>query len=216
MSFLSFRRYYLDKVLLETSFSGKVLDIGGKKDNKRGLFRPPLHKVDDWEYLNIDESTKPDYCCSANNIPVGDNIFDIVLIAEVLEHLENPDIVLMECNRILKHGGKIVATMPFLYPIHADPYDFQRWTDKKITIEMNKVGFKEVIVKPMGSVFAVIFDLLRVSLGAASKNPNALKNKIINKFIMPLLVKLFLFCDEKYMYKNSKITTGYFVSGYKL
>ena len=131
MSFITFRRYYLDKVLSDIKFYGKVLDVGGKKENKRGTFRPPLDKIESWEYLNIDESTNPDYLCSADNIPVDDNTFDIVMLAEVIEHLENPIAVLNECYRVLKKDGKIVVTIPFLNALHADPYDFQRWTDVK-------------------------------------------------------------------------------------
>lgn len=90
-----------------------------------------MDKIESWEYLNIDESTNPDYLCSADNIPVDDNTFDIVMLAEVIEHLENPIAVLNECYRVLKKDGKIVVTIPFLNALHADPYDFQRWTDVK-------------------------------------------------------------------------------------
>jgi len=41
----SFRRYYLDQFLLGTEFYGNVLDLGGKKEQKRGGFHPPLGKV---------------------------------------------------------------------------------------------------------------------------------------------------------------------------
>jgi len=46
--------------------------------------------------LNIDKSINPDYLCSADDIPVEDESFDIVLLAEVLEHIENPIEVLKE------------------------------------------------------------------------------------------------------------------------
>jgi hypothetical protein len=80
MSFITFRRHYLDEFLYKTKFCGRVLDVGGKKDNKRGLFRPPLDDVESWEYLNIDEATNPDYSCSADDIPVDNENFDIVML----------------------------------------------------------------------------------------------------------------------------------------
>jgi len=109
---ITFRRHYLDKFLSGTRFYGRVLDIGGKKENKRGQFRPPLDKVENWEYLNIDETTNPDYFCSAESIPVKDETFDMVLMTEVLEHLEHPELVLAEAHRVLKKKGVLVATMP--------------------------------------------------------------------------------------------------------
>ena len=205
----------MDEVLIGTNFHGKVLDAGGKKDNKRGKFRPPLSSVESWEYLNIDESTNPDYSCSADDIPVDDNTFDVVMLAEVIEHLENPSSVLKECNRILKKDAKLVATIPFMYALHADPYDFQRWTDVKIRLELEKIGFNEIKIEPMGSVFGVIYDFLYVSLNVASKNRNAFKNKVARKFIMPILAKSFLWLDKKYMYKSKAITTGYYIEAKK-
>jgi SAM-dependent methyltransferase len=213
---ITFRRFYLDKVLSEVNFKGSILDIGGKKDNKRGTFRPPLSQVKSWEYLNTDALTNPDYCCSAEDIPIDNEQFDIVLMAEVLEHLENPSKVLQESHRITKFSGKIIATMPFLYPIHADPYDYQRWTPEKIRLEFEKVGFTIENITPMGSLFAVIYDLLYVSLGVASKNRSALKNRVINKFLMPILAKLFMWLDKYYAYKGKRITTGYFVEAVKI
>ena len=130
--FITFRRHYLDKLLFGVKWHGKVLDIGGKKKNKRGQFRPPLDQVESWEYVNIDPSTDPDYLCSADDIPVPNGSYDMVLMTEVLEHLEKPVEVLKEAYRILKPGGEIIITMPFLWAVHADPEDFQRWTGQRI------------------------------------------------------------------------------------
>ncbi|MCS7231652.1 MAG: class I SAM-dependent methyltransferase [Elusimicrobiota bacterium] len=216
-NFISFRRYYIDKMLLNFQFYGKVLDVGGKKINKRGNFVPPENKVEVWHYLNIDSSTNPDFCCSAEHIPVEDGYYDIVIITEVLEHLENPDIVLKECYRVLKKNGKIVVTIPFLYPLHKDPYDYQRWLPDKINKEFLSVGFKNIEILPMGGLFAVLFDLFFISITTASKNPDTLMKKIMkNKFILSFLVNLFKILDEKFNYKSKHITTGYFIIGEKI
>ena len=205
MSFITFRRYYLDKVLISTSFYGKVLDVGGKKDNKRGIFRPPLDTVVSWEYLNIDESTNPDYSCSADNIPVDDNTFDIIILAEVVEHLENPIDALQECYRVLKKDGRIITTIPFLNALHADPYDFQRWTDVKIENELSKIGFKNISIKPMGGKAAVIYDLLNFS-----QTPTSFKTRIFRK-ILQMISSIFKILDKP----NRFITTGYFIEAKK-
>jgi ubiquinone/menaquinone biosynthesis C-methylase UbiE len=215
MNFITFRRHYLDKVLLETIFYGKVLDVGGKKDNKRGKFRPPLKDVESWKYLNIDKSTNPDYYCSADNIPVEASTFDVILMAEVIEHLENPLSVLEECYRVLSRDGMFVATIPFLNGIHADPYDFQRWTNVKIQLELKKLGFKEVRIEPMGSLFAVIYDLLYSGLTLSSKNEQSFRNRFIRKFIFPFIRSIFLILDKKYAYKSKNITTGYYIEAKK-
>ena len=215
MIMVTFRRHYLDKILQRTDFFGDVLDVGGKKENKRGLFRPPINKVNSWKYLNIDPLTKPDYCCSAEKIPVSESVFDIVLMTEVLEHLQNPEVVLKEIHRVLRKEGKLIATMPFLYPIHSDPNDYQRWTPQKIRVEIERGGFSIDQIVPMGSLFAVYFDLLHISFGIASKKRKSIKNRLINKFIMPPLAHLFMLLDNAYEYKNKQITTGFYFVGKK-
>jgi SAM-dependent methyltransferase len=205
MSFITFRRYYLDKVLSDINFYGKVLDVGGKKDNKRGTFRPPLDKVKNWEYLNIDESTNPDYFCSADKIPVDDNTFDMIMLTEVIEHLENPIDVIHECYRVLKTDGKIIVTIPFLNALHADPYDFQRWTDVKIENVFNKSGFKLININPMGGKAAVIYDLLNFS-----QTPASLKSRIFRKMLQ-FSAPIFKISDKS----NRFITTGYFIEATK-
>jgi 2-polyprenyl-3-methyl-5-hydroxy-6-metoxy-1,4-benzoquinol methylase len=53
--------------------------------------------------VNIEEST----------IPVPDETFDVVLLCEVLEHMEvDPMFMLSEINRITKQGGKLILTTP--------------------------------------------------------------------------------------------------------
>ncbi|CAN2048456.1 hypothetical protein GMMP1_580026 [Candidatus Magnetomoraceae bacterium gMMP-1] len=122
-----------------------MLDVGGKKENKRGQFRPPLHTVEKWEYLNIDKATTPDYLCSADRIPVQNETFDFVLMTEVIEHLEKPADILSEINRVLKKSGAVIMTMPFLFPIHSDPSDYQRWTPEKIKLECEKANFTNTV-----------------------------------------------------------------------
>jgi SAM-dependent methyltransferase len=205
MGFITFRRYYLDYYLNLTNFSGKVLDVGGKKDNKRGEFRPQLDNVESWEYLNIDSDSKPDYLCSAEDIPVEDNTFDYIILTDVLEHLENPIDVLKECKRVLKANGTIVITMPFLNGVHADPYDFQRWTDIKHKRELELLKFENIDIKPMGGKVSVIFDII-----LHSSHKRNIISKVANKVIR-ITSSLLLKIDKPSRF----ITTGYFISAVK-
>jgi len=47
-------------------------------------------------------------------IPLKSDSCGIVFSGEVIEHLNNPDLFLRECNRILKKGGYLVLTTPNL------------------------------------------------------------------------------------------------------
>jgi SAM-dependent methyltransferase len=155
----SVRRHFVDSFFSSHSEFFKsgveVIDIGGKKANKRGLFDIGRYgaKV---TYVNIEKKDEPDILADASNIPVADDSYDIAIAGELLEHVPDPIIVLQEARRVLKLGGKLIATVPFLYPIHADPYDFGRYTDYYWEKAAEKAGFKDVKIERHGGMFAVL------------------------------------------------------------
>ncbi|OQW92970.1 MAG: hypothetical protein BWK79_13580, partial [Beggiatoa sp. IS2] len=73
-------------------------------------------------------ATRPQVYGDAQQLPFSDDSMDTVLLLDVLEHLPNPEACLQEIVRILKPTGKLVLKVPFLYPLHDVPLDFQRWT----------------------------------------------------------------------------------------
>lgn len=209
MNFVTFRRHYLDSTMSRTEFQGKVIDIGGKKDNKRGRFRPPLDKVESWQYLNLDPETKPDFLGGAEQIPVADGHFDMAVMTEVIEHLSDPEKVLIEVNRVLKPRGSLVATLPFLYPIHADPFDFQRWTDEKLRRVLAATGFEPACLEPMGGIWAVAMDLIYAYTKGGSRMDRILRRSI--RLLSPFLLRL----DGKAKMKD-RITTGFYLRAVKV
>ncbi len=191
---------------------GDVIDIGGKRQNKLGDFRPPMLQVKSWQYLNIDSSTNPDYSCNAESIPVDDCYFDVAVMSEVLEHIENPEMVLKETFRILREGGALILSVPFLFPFHADPNDFQRFTDVKMRIILEKAGFTEIKIIPMGGTGSVIHDIMLVSFNSS---PNKYL-KSIGHLFLHLTKSVYILLDKLLTRTERAITTGYFVTAKKV
>ncbi len=77
-----------------------------------------------------------------------DRDFDIVVAFDVIEHLKDPKIALMNAYKILKPGGSIILTTPNDYkhmsndPTHISVKKPSEW--RKI---IKKVGFKNVIMR---------------------------------------------------------------------
>lgn len=214
--FTSFRRHYLDEALARTEFSGHVLDVGGKKEGKKGRFRPPLEKCESWRYVNIDAATKPDFQASADALPLRDAEVDLVLLAETLEHLEFPEKALAEAWRVLKPGGRLVLTVPFLFPVHADPHDFQRWTPEKFRRVLASLGGQEIKVEPMGGLFAVCLDIFEGFCQGhySSGRPLPLVYRIFRFMIREFFWPTVLSWDEHAPFQES-ITGGYCVKARK-
>lgn len=160
------RRLLVDQFLDQhrALMRGHVLDIGGKNERRRGGFVPPEQGVASWRSVNIDESARPDLLCDAASIPLADGAVDVFLLCEVLEHLEHPEAVLSEASRVLGAGGVGLITMPFMFAVHADPWDFQRWTGEKLSSEVRKAGLRIRMLAPMGGPAAVVCDAVQARL----------------------------------------------------
>ena len=51
-------------------------------------------------------------CCKGESLPFKDEKFDAVLSFDVFEHVQHVKQVLLECNRILKKGGRLFVVFP--------------------------------------------------------------------------------------------------------
>lgn len=50
----------------------------------------------------------------------GANSFDFVVLADVIEHLQHPELMLAEIQRVLKRGGKVIITTPIRTSEHPE------------------------------------------------------------------------------------------------
>lgn len=75
-----------------------------------------------------------DVAGDGERLPFRDGVFDGALLDAVIEHLARPHVVVAEVRRVLKPGGVVLAQVPFLYPFHAAPHDFQRYTPAGLTM----------------------------------------------------------------------------------
>lgn len=90
----------------------------------------------------------------AYNIPLKDAQFEAVLMADVLEHLENTHKALSEVKRVLKEDGFLYITTPpkDLTPGKIlDEFHFTEWSPEELKTLLEKEGFKLI-----GDIEAVI------------------------------------------------------------
>jgi SAM-dependent methyltransferase len=85
---------------------------------------------------------------TAYEIPLPDGFADTVLMSAVLEHLERPTDALTECHRLLRPGGHIILTAPFIWPVHEAPRDFYRYSPYGLRHLLETAGFEVVEVQP--------------------------------------------------------------------
>lgn len=163
----SLHRYYVDEFFYshrkDFAKAKHILDLGGEKENKRGQFNLYDH-TDKVTNINLKASKGVDILGNAAELPVKNNCFDVVICAELLEHVPDPVAVLKEIKRTLKKGGKAYITVPFIFPIHADPYDYGRYTPAFWERVADSVGLKVESIAPQGSYINVLLDMVRMGV----------------------------------------------------
>jgi 2-polyprenyl-3-methyl-5-hydroxy-6-metoxy-1,4-benzoquinol methylase len=67
----------------------------------------------DTEKINIAKKNfKTVYVSKAEKLPFQKNIFDLILLHEVIEHVDDDKQTIQECFRVLKKGGKLIIFAP--------------------------------------------------------------------------------------------------------
>ncbi len=210
--YVTYRRLWLDSCLnaFASDMRGTVLDLGGKRENKRGSFQPPENLAQLWQYINLDWKTHPNIFADVTRTPLQTKSVDCILCTEVLEHLPNPQACVDEIHRLLRDGGLVLASTPFFYPVHADPYDFQRFTEDGLRRLFR--NFKTVDVYRMGGYPGVLG--LMLELGIPGLNGNSLAQKALRwgmKWSSRWLIQYDFSCFETEIPAWQRFTTGYFV-----
>jgi SAM-dependent methyltransferase len=60
--------------------------------------------------------------------PVEDASFDGAVCTQVLEHAADHEHTLAELRRVLRPGGTLILSVPWMYHEHGAPYDFRRFS----------------------------------------------------------------------------------------
>ncbi len=152
--------------------SARVLDVGAGEAPYRELFA-------EQRYSTLDRADTPhsgevDLHGSADSIPADDGSFDAVLCTQVLEHVPQPLDALREFRRILRSGGVLIATVPFLWEEHEAPFDYYRYTRYGIEHLARGAGFSNIDVKPRTDCFTTMAQLLRNIGWAMGSGPDGM------------------------------------------
>ena len=103
--------------------------------------------------------SSPDIFFERDRVPLPDNSCDWILMFEVLDDLPEPMKQMAEINRLLKPGGKLLATSSFVWELHEEPHDFTRFTIHGIRALLEKAGFVKIDISKLGASQRVIGQL---------------------------------------------------------
>ena len=167
-------------------FKGRVLDVGcGQKPYANWITPGNV-----CEYIGLDVNPGADITVNVGEKwPVEDKTVDCILLTQVMEHLGDPEEVIKEMKRVLKIGGIILVTAPFLHPAHGLPYDYTRYTQQGITNIFSN-GFK-IIENTTAGGFGTVMASLILTWIDGSMNANTI-TRILKGILLPVWLLLAL------------------------
>jgi SAM-dependent methyltransferase len=143
------------------SSGSDVLDVGAGTAPYREFFDGHRYRTSDWEGSIYEEARSADVVGPIDALPVADSSFDAVLITEVLEHVPNPGAGLCELHRVLRPGGRILLTVPFVWELHEEPYDYFRYTCHGIRYLLLDAGFVNEQIVALTGYYSVVGQLVK-------------------------------------------------------
>lgn len=144
------------------SWSGCMLGVGCGARPYRAVLPAGLQQVG----LDLDQERNrlrglADAYYDGTRFPFEDASFDCVLCSQVLEHVPEPDAFLREIARVLRPGGQLVLTVPFLWPEHEQPWDAYRFTSYGLIASINRAGLNIVAVEKSLTGLAALIQLFQ-------------------------------------------------------
>lgn len=186
--------------------SSLVVDIGSGTSPYKSLFHFERYMSIDVKKIN-NVNVIGDIC----NLPVKDNIADIIICTEVLEHVKNSNKAVSELNRVLKDGKYLILTTPLLIGVH-DQIDFFRFTELGLKNLLENSGFEILEIKKRGGIFSSLGGLLThipLQVFSYKNKKNYFKFGLIFLYYLLLIPINRLLIALDVIDKNRNYTLGY-------
>jgi ubiquinone/menaquinone biosynthesis C-methylase UbiE len=149
--------------LLASAMRGRVLDVGCG----RGELKRFLPAGTSYVGMETEADSGADVVGDAHQLPFADASFDSVMCTSVLEHVQDERRAVKEMYRVLKPGGRVLITIPFMLHYHKDPEDYRRLTHAGLAALLKETGFSDVSTYNNCGVYTVIeFDLFSLFVHA--------------------------------------------------
>ena len=163
---------------------GSLLDAGCGMQRYKDIF-----KFETYTGIEINPRFNPDVVGDLRAMPFCDSKFDSILNNQVLEHVDDIDKVFSEFYRVLKPGGFLCVTIPFIARLHEEPRDYWRISEYGLRYLMNKHNFREISIINMGGFLTTQAYLWQFRIWECLNNS---KYKKINPLLMYLSNNIFL------------------------
>jgi SAM-dependent methyltransferase len=171
----NFRRYLLKVVDPKRSV---VLDMGSGNHK----IHTDIFALDIIDYENVD------IVCNMRQMPFRENSVDVIATNSVLEHVADVQQVLDQVELVTRKGGQGIHVIPFLYPFHASPDDFQRLTHIGAREMFNGWSTRDQfsVAGPFSLFNVIVVEVLSIAISLGSKKLQAMIYLALSALMSPI------------------------------
>ena len=138
-------------------FRGRLYDLGCGDRGYQSIFSELGVEYFGVDWAQSAHDGNPDIEADLNcPIPLDSESADTVVSFSVLEHLNQPEVMLSEAHRLLKHDGNAIFQVPWQWMVHEEPFDFQRFTHIRLKQMFADAGFANIKVSPQSGVVTTL------------------------------------------------------------
>lgn len=173
-----------------TPKNARILDVGCGLKPYRDLFASGSYTGIDIQGGGHSDATKhADAYYDGENIPFPDASFEAVICTQVYEHAKDPEKLAREISRVLAPTGRVIVTMPFIYPEHEIPYDFHRFTRYEHMRLMEKIGLESAEIRKSTGLFGTFSQIFVIAIFEGIRFPaSALKATLSISVFAPIQI----------------------------
>lgn len=136
--------------LKNIQIGGDVLDLGSK-DGAASYYK--FLRLAPGTKLTLSDMNPSDTVTAVNveaPLPFPDESFDTVLAFHLFEHVYRLDVAPPQIFRILRPGGRLLVSIPFLHEYHGDPDDYFRLTSSAMVRLGEDAGLRCEYIEAIG------------------------------------------------------------------
>ena len=145
-----FRALFEFALTQQSPSQGIVIDLGGVKQPVPGYVKAMRVDMTNMKTINLSTKVGADLIVDAAYTGLPEQSANEVWAFNLLEHVEYPERILIEAQRLLKPQGRFIGVIPFLLGIHGEPDDFVRYSKSKLQGVFRDTGFVDCEIIPIG------------------------------------------------------------------
>jgi len=130
---------------------GPVLEIGSKDYGSTSSFRDFYSGV---EYVGVDmaEGKGVDVVTDLTTSvgPLKDAYFDLAICCSVLEHVAKPWVFAANLTRLIRPGGRLYMSVPWVWRYHAYPDDYFRFSHRGVMALFEEFEWSHMLFSSTG------------------------------------------------------------------